>query len=108
KKQAANKLENHIHLLVIDSIAKTASRACFERLITYVGYMRKTTKAVGVTLTAGTFLATLLCMSSAWAEPRVFDTDTGKVQADIIADGLEHPWGLDFLPDGNAIVTERP
>lgn len=32
------------------------------------------------------------------AEPRVVDT---------VADGLTAPWGLDFLPDGAAVVTER-
>jgi len=29
------------------------------------------------------------------------------MQADIVADGLENPWGLDFLPGGDVIVTER-
>lgn len=33
---------------------------------------------------------------------------TGRFDTDIIASGLEHPWGLDFLPGGGAIVTERP
>ena len=30
------------------------------------------------------------------------------VVAETLADGLEHPWGIAFLPDGRALVTERP
>ena len=37
-----------------------------------------------------------------------FQTEAVAVQAETIVDGLEHPWGLDFLPDGDTIVTERP
>jgi glucose/arabinose dehydrogenase len=33
---------------------------------------------------------------------------TGVVQAQTIAEGLEHPWGLEFLPDKRMLVTERP
>ena len=32
----------------------------------------------------------------------------GKVSAETVAQGLEHPWGLAFLPDGRMLVTERP
>ncbi len=38
---------------------------------------------------------------------RSFDTQTVKLNAEIITDGLQNPWGLDFLPNGEAIVTER-
>ncbi|WP_119389023.1 PQQ-dependent sugar dehydrogenase [Taklimakanibacter lacteus] len=36
-----------------------------------------------------------------------FDTEKGKIAVDTIADGLPHPWAIDFLPDGRMIVTER-
>jgi glucose/arabinose dehydrogenase len=46
--------------------------------------------------------------SSAFAQSATFQTDAVPIEAETIADGLQNPWGLDFLPDGDAIVTERP
>ena len=32
----------------------------------------------------------------------------GTVRTTIVAKGLEHPWALEFLPDGRMLVSERP
>jgi len=40
--------------------------------------------------------------------PKVVATQKAQVQLTVVTSGLEHPWGIAFLPDGRALVTERP
>lgn len=41
------------------------------------------------------------------AAAKDFKTQTVTVSAETVANGLDHPWGLAFLPDGALLVTER-
>jgi len=34
--------------------------------------------------------------------------EPSKIKVEAVANGLNHPWGLQFLPDGRALVTEKP
>ena len=52
------------------------------------------------------FLTALPCFSSQRLEP-VYGEESG-FRVVTLVEGLEHPWGLAFLPDGRIMVTERP
>lgn len=52
-------------------------------------------------------LAFGLGLSPALALPQTVETETGPIAVETIADGLNHPWSMAFLPDGRMLVTER-
>ncbi|MDJ0804309.1 MAG: PQQ-dependent sugar dehydrogenase [Desulfobacterales bacterium] len=50
-------------------------------------------------------------MSAAKHKPIFIDGDVPIERGftrEIVVDGLEHPWAMAWLPDGNLLVTERP
>ena len=52
--------------------------------------------------------AAALASSPAAAVDSAYDTDEASIHVVTVASGLEHPWGLAFLPDGRMLVTEKP
>jgi glucose/arabinose dehydrogenase len=41
------------------------------------------------------------------AVAQTIESSAGPLTAAVIAEGLDHPWALGFLPDGRMLVTER-
>jgi len=54
-------------------------------------------------------IATTACAGSheVGAVDQTYDTEQAQIQVETFADGLSHPWGAAFLPDGSMLVTER-
>ncbi|HEU0225968.1 MAG TPA: PQQ-dependent sugar dehydrogenase [Steroidobacteraceae bacterium] len=59
-------------------------------------------------MAARTLVSAGLLLLAAGAAAAEFETAKARVRVVEIATGLEHPWGLAFLPDGRMLVTERP
>ena len=48
----------------------------------------------------GAFVLGVLLVAAAPAQ--------AEFRVETVAEGLEHPWSIAFLPDGRMLVTERP
>jgi len=51
--------------------------------------------------------AAFLFVAATAQAQKTLRTDHHNVRAVILVDGLSHPWGMAFLPDGRILVTER-
>ncbi len=60
------------------------------------------------TLGAAPLLALAFAAPVSAEDVREYRAGSVTLEATIIADGLEHPWSVEVLPDGAYIVTERP
>ena len=59
-------------------------------------------------MTPRLWIAAAIAVLPAHALAQTFQSEAGSLLVETIAKGLDHPWGLAFLPDGRMLVTERP
>lgn len=66
--------------------------------------MKRTLRHLASAAVLAAFASTTACASP---EGGTFSTQKGNITVSVFATGLDRPWGLDFLPDGRIIVTEK-
>ncbi len=57
-------------------------------------------------LVAGFFL--IAASMTVMAKETTIESKDGPIKVEVVADGLDQPWGMAFLPDGRLLVTEKP
>lgn len=73
-------------------------------------------RVAGLTLASAGLLASAVLLAQApppprfplSTEPKVFDTFEQKIKVTVVAHGIQRPWGLLPLPDGDFLVSVRP
>lgn len=60
------------------------------------------------TLLAATALTSAAALAAVPSSVETVRTAAGNIRVSEVADGLVHPWGMAFLPDGRMLLTERP
>ena len=53
------------------------------------------------------FLTALAALLALGCSPEATQAESGA-RVTTLAEGLEHPWAMAFLPEGDLLVTERP
>jgi glucose/arabinose dehydrogenase len=53
-------------------------------------------------------VAILFATQASAQQVEVLSSEKAKYRVETVASGLENPWAIAFLPDGRALITERP
>ena len=46
-------------------------------------------------------------ISTTAVHAKAIETQRHNIELEVVTEGLEYPWGMDFLPDGSVLITEK-